>query len=168
MPGLTSACGKTLAESAAVCLEDCKHQAGVSLQLAGLSHEVRLLQWPAVDDQQRRCYNDLDEATEWGACGIAILVIRELTGMSVVQRSKKGLGFDYWLGENDNDNDDDQLFSGIARLEVSGIRFEASTNEIATRVKQKKAQIKPSNHLAPGYVAVVEFGKPTAHVEVGP
>ena len=160
MPGLTSACGKVLAESAAICLEDSKHQAGVSLQLSGISHEARVLQWSAVDDQQRRSYNDLQEATEWGACGIAILLIKELIGLSVVERSKKGTNFDYWLGKDD----DDQLFSGKARLEVSGILLETS-NEIATRVKQKKAQIKPSNHLAPGYVAVVGFGKPTAHVE---
>ena len=163
MPGLTPACGTTLAESAAVCLEDRAHQAGVTLQVEGLKSEVCKLQWSTIDDRQRRCFNDLQEATEWGACGIAILVINKLTGLLVVERSKKGTGFDYWLG----DSSDDLLFLGKARLEVSGILLGQST-DIATRVKQKKAQIKPSNHLAPGYVAVVEFGKPTAHVaEVG-
>jgi hypothetical protein len=92
MPGLTSACGKSLAEAAAVCLEDRKHISGVSLWLTGIQEEERALIWPIVTDQQRRCYNDLQEATERGAYGIAILVAREVTGLLVVERSKKVLG----------------------------------------------------------------------------
>lgn len=161
MPGLTAACGSALAESAAVCLEDRAHQIGVNLRIAGMKAEVFQLEWPSVDEQQRRCYKDLQEATERGAYGVAILVVKEVTGKVVIERSKKGLGFDYWLGEDD----DDLLFSGKARLEVSGM-LSGSTGQIATRVKQKKDQIKPSDHLAPGYVAIVEFGEPTAHVEV--
>jgi hypothetical protein len=80
--------------------------------------------------------------------------------MVVVERSKKGRGFDYWLGD-----DDDLLFVGKARLEISGI-LSGSKAQIAARVKEKKGQLKPSDYLAPGYVAVVEFGQPAAHVEV--
>jgi hypothetical protein len=161
MPGLTPACGTTLAEAAAVCLEDRNHQVGVKLRLNGMNVDVFQLEWSSVDEQQRRCYNDLQEATEWGAYGVAILVVKELTGKVVIERSKKGPGFDYWLGEDD----DDLLFYGKARLEVSGL-LSGSPGEILTRVKQKKNQIKASDHLAPGYVAIVEFGEPTAHVEV--
>lgn len=160
MPGLTPAGGTVLAEAAAVCLEKQNHQLGVELKLAGIAKDSFQLHWASVDDQQRRCHNDLQEATERGACGIAILITKELTGKVVVERSKKGPGFDYWLG----DEDDDLLFTGKARLEVSGI-LEGTTTEIHARVKQKKAQIAPSDHLAPGYVAVVEFSKPIAHVE---
>jgi hypothetical protein len=113
-----------------------------------------------VDDQARRSHNDLQEATERGAYGIAILIVCDLTGMVVVERSKKGPGFDYWLG----DEDDDLLFAGKARLEVSGI-LSGSRSQVQARVRQKKEQVKPSDHLAPGYVAVVEFGTPTACVE---
>ena len=162
MPGLTSACGKSLAEAAAVCLEDRKHQSGTSLHLTGFQKQERALNWSTVTDQQRRCYNDLQEATERGACGVAILVVRELTGLLVVERSKKGPGFDYWLGKAD----DDDLFGNKARLEVSGI-LSGVDSDIKSRVKQKKKQIEPSAKLAPGYVAIVEFSKPTAHLEVG-
>lgn len=101
----------------------------------------------------------MQEATERGACGIAILLAKEVTGKVVVERSKKGLGFDYWLGKDDNDE-----LTFEARLEVSGILL-GSSSDIHARVKQKKAQVVPSNHLAPGYVAVVEFSKPTAHMD---
>lgn len=160
MPGLTVACGMTLAESAAVCLENRKHLPGAQLLHADIKSGAFQLEWSAVDERQRHCYNDLQEATERGACGVAILVVKELTGKVVVERSKKGLGFDYWLG----DGDDDLLFSGKARLEVSGI-LAGTAGQVDARIKQKNAQIKPSAHLAPGYVAIVEFGNPTAHVE---
>lgn len=160
MPGLTSACGTMLAEAGAVCLEDRKHHTSVQLRLTGMSTDALQLDWLTVDEQQRRCYNDLQEATEWGACGVAILVVQALTGKVVVERSRKGPGFDYWLGEED----DNLLFSGKARLEVSGI-LAGTASELNARIKQKRSQVKPSDHLAPGYVAVIEFGNPAAHVE---
>lgn len=116
---------------------------------------------PQNDSLRRRCHNDLQEATERGACGIAIVLVQELTGKIVIERSKKGPGFDYWLG----DSDDDLLFSGKARLEVSGI-LSGTAGQIEGRLKQKKDQIRPSDRLAPGYIAIVEFGAPMAHVEV--
>jgi hypothetical protein len=162
MPGLTSACGTMLSEAAAVCLEHRSHGVGVQLQLVGMKRDGLHLSWAVVDDQQRRAHGDMQEATEHGACGIAILVLRELTGMVVVERSRKGPGFDYWLGQ---DSDDDSLlFSGLCRLEVSGL-LSGTSAQIASRVRAKRDQIKPSNHLAPGYIAIVEFGAPTAHIE---
>jgi hypothetical protein len=160
MPGLTPACGTSLAESAAVCLEDRQHEVGATLRLSGMKTAVFRIEWPPVDERQRLCYNDIQEATERGAYGVAILMVREVTGKVVVERSKKGPGFDYWIG----DHDDDSLFSGKARLEVSGI-LSGTAAQIDARVRQKKAQISPSDYLAPGYVAVIEFGNPSAHVE---
>ena len=160
MPGLTPACGTSLAECAAVCLENREHEIGVTFHLTGMRSEQFPIHWPPVDERTRRSYNDLQEATERGAYGIAILVVHDLTGKVVVERSKKGPGFDFWLGNED----DDLLFAGKLRLEVSGI-LSGPAPVIQSRVKQKKEQIRPSGHLGPGYVAVVEFGRPTACVE---
>ena len=115
---LTSIYGAFLAESAAVCFEDRTHRSGVSLRVRGLADTVFSIHWASVTEIHRRCYNDLQDATEDGAYGIAILMMRELTGKRVVERSKKGTGFDYWIGESD---DDDLIFTNKARLEVSGI-----------------------------------------------
>src|ERR1700730_18242184 len=75
-----------------------KHRSGVTFHLAGVKAAQFLMEWPPVDDQARRSHNDIQEATERGAYGIAILIICDLTGMVVVERSAKGPGFDYWLG----------------------------------------------------------------------
>jgi hypothetical protein len=161
-PGLSSAYGAQLAQAAAVCLENRKHKSGVTFRLAGIRSAQFLLEWPAVDDRARRSHGDLQEATERGAYGIAILIVCDITGMVVVERSAKDLGFDYWLGSGDDDSD--ELFARKARLEVSGI-LSGSRSEAQARVRRKREQVKPSDHLAPGYVAVVEFGTPIACVE---
>ena len=160
MPGLNRTCGTLLAEAAAVCLENREHRTGVTLHLTGVQARQFPMDWPAVDDQAGRSHNDLQEATERGACAIAILVVCDLTGMIVVERSKKGPGFDYWLGKED----DGELFQRKARLEASGL-LAASRSQLQARVRQKREQVRPSDHLAPGYVAVVEFGTPIACVE---
>ena len=160
MPGLTEAWGTMLAEAAAVCLEDRGHQIGIALHLTGLKTDKYPLEWKSADEQARRCYNDLQVATELGAYGIAILMVKDITGKVVIERSKKGTGFDYWV----SDQDDDSLFSGKLRLEVSGI-LAGNRSVLQSRVREKKEQMKPSSGLGPGYVAVVEFGTPIACVE---
>jgi len=162
MPGLTAAYGQMLAEAAAVCLEERQHQSGVRLPRTGLMSEDLYVEWQPVLEQNRRCYADLVQATEWGACGVGILVIQDVTRMVVVERSKKGTGFDYWLGESDYDG---LPFQGSrARLEVSGLRS-ATTAEVLSRIRQKKRQMEPTDGIAPGYVAIVEFSTPIACVE---
>lgn len=165
MRGLSPACGATLAESASVCLEHNAHRIGVSLSVVGTQHQAFQLEWAAVNEQQRRTYNDLQEATEQGACGLAILIVKEFTGLVVAQRLRKGAGFDYWLGEDVASDENEPPLAGKTRLEVSGI-LAGKASDITSRIKQKKKQITPSNHMGAGCVAVVEFSSPVAHVEI--
>jgi len=160
MPAITPAQGQMLAEAAAVCLELRTHQPGVRFAKAGLMPRDVDLIWEAATEQARLCYADKPEATEWGATAIAILLVREITGMVVLQRSAKGTGFDYWIGDEDND----LMFQGLSRLEVSGILV-GTQGQIAARIAQKKKQMDPSDDYGPGWVAVIEFGTPVAHVE---
>jgi hypothetical protein len=162
MPGITPSHGQVLAEAAAVCLEHRQHKPGVIFPQVGLMPEDICVCWQSINDQQQRCYADMQETAEWGACAIAILMIKEATGKVVIERSKKGTGFDYWIG--DSADDWSLPFEGAARLEVSGI-LQGTKSQIDVRMKRKKDQIKPTDHLAVGFVAVVEFGSPIACVE---
>lgn len=74
--------------------------------------------------------------------------------------SRKGTGFDYWLGRKDSNA---LLFQNKARLEVSGIR-RGDEVAIETRVRRKLKQIEPTDALLPGLVAVVEFSSPRTRV----
>jgi len=109
-----------------------------------------------------RAWADPDEATEQGACGIAALLVDALTDYTILQRARKGPGFDYWLGKKGSAS---VLFQDKARLEVSGIRS-GDEREIARRVRQKTKQIQRSNGMLPGLVAVVEFGTPRSRVKL--
>lgn len=160
MPGITSHMGGMLAEAAAVCLQDQKHQSGVEICIVGMQPGQYVLQWAAINAQHKRTYNDLQEATEFGACGIAISLIQKMTGDVVVERSRKGSGFDYWLAKDE----DDLLFGNNKhRLEVSGI-LQNKDGRFEARIKQKQQQISVTKDLGPGFVAVIEFGDPKAHV----
>jgi hypothetical protein len=161
MPALTMAAGQTLAEAAAVCLEFKGHAAGVCFSKKGLMIEDFYLLWSPATEQAKRTYADMKVATELGACAIALLFVKEQLGKVVIERSAQGTGFDYWIGEEVVDG---LPFQGMARLEVSGI-LTGTQAQIQGRIAQKKKQMDPTDASAPGFVAVVEFGTPIAHLE---
>ena len=163
MPALTPARGTMMAECASVCFENRAHAPGVLLRVVGIANAEFSVLWKTVSDVQRRAYNDLEEATEHGVYGVAIILLREITGKKAIDRSKKGPGFDYWIGDTD---DDELIFSNKARLEVSGI-LSGTENNIAARLRTKLEQVRPSDRSGfPAYIAIIEFGQPKARVEL--
>jgi hypothetical protein len=160
MPAITPAFGRYLSEATAVCLESQGHKQGKMLSVQGIEETNYSLTWPAVTEQILRCLNDPEVATGHGAVGIAVLLTKKLLGYSVIQRSRKGTGFDYWLGE-----DSAIPFQNKARLEISGIR-KGDDASIRARVKQKQRQTDPSDETGlPAHVVVVEFSRPAAQME---
>ena len=152
--------GQVMAECASVCLEDQGHGDSVVLSVDGSYRASYRVQRLAITDQMQSTHRDMQEATEWGACGIALLLVRNLTPYTVVERAWKGGGFDYWLG-----NKDDPLYQKRARLEVSGI-LAGDESAISTRIKQKLIQSDPSDDTnTEAYAVVVEFSRPKARVQ---
>lgn len=149
-----------MAEAAGVCLESQGHTPGARLAVSGGNRRSYSLQWPPINAQSRRTWNDPEEATENGAGGIAALLIIQETGYVPIERSMKGAGIDYWLGDADDATD----LEYKARLEVSGIR-RGDNRTVRARMQQKLAQTDPSDPSGlPAYVIVVEFGRPQAEV----
>lgn len=157
-PLLTMAAGQFMADAAAICLEEQGHDSEAILRVVGEFRATYRLERLDVTEPMRASY-DSEEATEFGACGVAILVMRDMTGFTV-QRAFKGGGFDYWLGTLN----EEQPFANAARLEVSGIR-RGNRQQIAARVKQKLAQVRRSDGVLAAYVAVVEFSTPVMRIE---
>lgn len=161
LPGITPAFGQTLAQAGAICFEDQSHLSGVELDVNGTYQAKYQVFWQPITDQMLRCWNDAEFTTEQGAYGVAILLMIDLTDYTVIQRSRKGSGFDYWLGKKD---DKGLPFQNVARLEVSGIR-EGDDSAVKARVNQKMKQVSPTDSTQlPAYVVVVEFNKPLSQV----
>ena len=158
LPAITPAFGETLAQAGGACLESQGHLHGVQLQVRGDRNGRYSLEWPQVTEQILKCFNDPDEATEFGAVGVAILLAKKEIGYSVVERSRRGTGFDYWMG------DESELpFEKKARLEISGIR-KGSSRDVNARVRRKLKQVEQSGNSPAAFVIIIEFGTPLAEV----
>ena len=144
-------------------MESQGHAPGVEIRARGHIVGSYSAKWPLITDQTRRSWNDEQEATEDGASGVAILLVELETPYSVIRRSRKGTGIDYWLGYAS-----DSTFQRKARMEVSGIR-KGNPREVMARVRQKLNQTRASDPIyrdLPAYVIVVEFGTPRAEVRI--
>ena len=83
-----------------------------------------------------------------------VLAIHE-TEYTIIERSCKGDGFDYWMGYRD-----DMLLNRVARLEISGILKESSSNTVEKRLQIKKKQTEQSDSCClPAYISIVEFSE---------
>jgi hypothetical protein len=162
MPGISKRRGGSFKEAAITCLEENGHAPGVSIEVDGDSNLSIKVIWTIEGnaDQRLDSWRDRSEAAEHGAYGIAALLIDLLTEYTVIDRSKKGTGFDYWLGKKGMNA---PLFQDKARMEVSGI-LKGNESDIKGRVRQKENQIAPSDGSLPGIIAVVEFSAPRARM----
>ena len=160
IPAITQALGAMLAEAAGVCLESQGHTVGNTvLVVSGYVSKTHSLNWNPTTPQAHRAYRNKNRATEHGAEGVAILIAHRELEHTVIEASWIGTGFDWWLGE-----ENDETFQRKGRLEVSGIR-RGSDRDIDARASEKLTQTARSDDTGlPAYVIVVEFGRPAAKV----
>ena len=158
------AVGAYFSEASALCFADQFHESGIELKVGGVNRSFYVYWDCQITDQTRRSFADQDELTELGAVGVAILLILEIQSeLTILSRSAKGTGFDYWLC-----NKEQQIpFSkGAARLEISGIMTRNEKNNIKYRLKNKIKQIQQSDDSGlPAYIVIVEFSVPESHIE---
>jgi hypothetical protein len=167
IPGITKSLAQSFVHTCIVCLEKQKHDSGVSLTVYEESRPrtIKLYWEQEINDQIRRTWNDLQEATENGATGLAILLMLKRTQYTVLERSPKGTGFDYWLLDKETVLSSEFVEFRNARLEVSGILNAEKESIIKSRIKDKLSQVAPSDYTnLPALIVVVEFGSPEAHM----
>ncbi len=161
IPAMTPHVGGSCAEAASVCLENQKHISGTTTMTVCGDFEIDVaLTWNTVTDQMISSHRDYQDATENGAYGIAALLVDSFTDMTLVEKSWKGTGFDYWLGEKKMSYD---LFQNKAKLEVSGILC-GTDRDVLTRTNVKLKQVDRSNKNLPAFIVVVEYNMPQSRV----
>jgi hypothetical protein len=162
LPAITPVMGAMLAEALMICLYRNGFESGINI---GVENEKEDLidfeiNWnDDVDIQIDNSWKDQVMATEFGAVGLSVLLVSQLTNYTVVQQSYRSTGFDYWLGIK---NDENGSFMNTARLEISGI-FNGGKSVVKQRVKLKIAQTDTSDYMnLPAYISVIEFSVPFA------
>ena len=116
------------------------------------------VQFPLVTEQMRRTYADSVAAVELGACAVSAVTCEMQLGLQIVEQSRRGGAFDYWLGSPDGD-----LFQGRARLEVSGI-LKGETAQVQGRLSDKLRRLSHQESAWTTWVVVVEFSQPLVHM----
>lgn len=161
IPTLTKYKAAMLKESCVWCLTKCNHQNGVQIAFDICDDSGRYnIKWnDDVDmDGILRAYND-DDAIEFGAEAIALLLIKEKTPYTAIERAVKPSGIDYWLGYKNSIS----LFSKAdARLEITGILTERGSNTVKSRINKKLERPMISENVFPVFISVIEFGQPKA------
>ena len=154
--------GDALAQAGAICLESQNHTPGVALAVRGNvgSARNRRLNWTPTAGGDSALWQP-NQATEWAAAAVAILLVNEETPYRVVEAAARETGIDFWLSE-----DSDLTFQHQARVEVSGIR-NGNDAAVTRRVSQKLTQTTQSDHSqTTAYVIVVEFSRPVAEIRI--
>ncbi len=76
-----------------------------------------------------------------------------------------GTGIDFWMSKRDFDKNETAFHKREARLEVSGILQQTSSNSLNMRVNKKKKQIQLSDSSKlEGWIVVVEFSSPKSKI----
>lgn len=153
--GLSVRNGGFLLEAASVCLNNFDHPIIVKFLVTGPLQADYNLKRLKIAELALNSFADLEEATQFGAMGVAVCILSDQLKWKV-KRSWKGTGFDYWggaIGTGDS-------FKNKIRLEVSG-DLEGSDAEVNQRLRDKLEQTKRSDDLGlPAYAIVVEFSSP--------
>jgi len=157
IPALSKSWAESRFEATIFCLDHNKHQSGIECVHNGNNYNFKLLWKSKVTDTIKRTWNDIQDATEAGAEGMAALFADELTPYEIILRSAKKTGIDYWLGYK---NSGHLIYQKSARLEISGL-INGSNSEFYNRIKDKKKQTEKSlNTKLPAYIAITDFGTP--------
>ena len=158
-PALSEAFCRMIAEACVVCLEEQRHASGVVMEIRGLADAQSHVLWKSFAPEILDTYADAEVATEHGAVAIALLTVKAVTDYSVVRRSMKGTGFDYWLSRAGA-----PPYRHDARLEISGLRA-ADARRLQARIRQKARQTDRSDGALPALIAVVEFSRPVSFLQ---
>ncbi len=158
-PDLTQNWSDERFDACLVCLDYNKHQSGIVLNIIGVAEEDLTLTWTAeVTDKLIRTWRDIQEATEKGAEGMVVLLLKKYTPYKIIERAAKGTGIDYWLSEKMSL----LPFQHAARLEVSG-QIGKDDARYRAKILQKQRQTQQSDYTKlPVYVAIIEFATPKA------
>jgi hypothetical protein len=148
--------------SASRCLREARRRGPIALKLE-FERNVRTLsvRTHRMTAPLLATFNDLQDATEHGAYGLALATAAIELGATIANRSYKGQGFDFHLNPPGHADtvDPDDIFAGTWGLEATGV-LEGDRATIDARLTQKRLQVADASETRRVLIAVVEFSEP--------
>jgi hypothetical protein len=151
-----------MTEAASVTLERAGQRHPAPLTVSGTDTAAFLVHGLPVTDQMRRSYRDERKATDHGACAVAILIIKNLLDLHVIEEACPPSGFDYWVKTPDS-----FLFQEAQRLEVSGMLRQDESRQ-RSRLAEKNRQVLRGSGDVSRIIVVVEFSRFLALIDRRP
>lgn len=149
-----------------VCLEHNNHRSGTEADLRDLNEMLARLElvWKKpIDDNDRRNWGGPSNAAERAGEGMAWLIIHRFTDYTVIRRSLKKTGVDFWLG---NKEDVEKLvFQDKARMEAKGrteLKYDRQIQRVVNKALEQTEQ--SDNTKLPAYIVVTEFSRPVIYL----
>jgi hypothetical protein len=160
-PGLAKTLVDAHAAMAGICMQ--RHHRSPkswSVQIDAEPAEQYDVAWRQPTEQERRSYADDDEATEFGACSLALAAAEAHLGLVAYARAKPRSGVDFYLMATDADvaatvSYDYDTGSSVG-LEVSGIDRDDDA-VVSRRLREKVEQIRRGWSPERALAAVVGF-----------
>jgi hypothetical protein len=158
--GLYEPLCRAYADAACICLSR-HHISPADLTIENRTEIcMREITWEIPNEQIRRSWANVDDATRDGAYCLSLAIIEAEFGFVTLARAETKTGADYYVGCPEA-LDLEKAF----RLEVSGTD-KGDRPIIQSRVKEKLNQLKRGTSNRPGIAAVVGFLKKYAIIEI--
>jgi hypothetical protein len=151
--GVTRAIASAYAEAATVCLGRHHRSPQQVLLQDGTGERQSIAEWSAPDRRALDGWANKDDATEYGAYGLALAAVELTRGVVAVRRAETRTGVDYYLGSSQVPADD---LEASLRLEVSGTD-EGDDTAIQSRLRRKLEQAASGASNLPAIATVVGF-----------
>lgn len=154
-PGVTKVIGPYYEEAAGVCL-DRDHRSPVVISVRDSGTEVlAILTWDVADEAVVRAWaNDID-ATEAGACGLALASVELTRNMVAIRRAETRTGADYYVDMPGTAPDN---LETAVRLEISGTA-DPNHRVLDARLAAKLRQAAAGASNLPAMAVVVGFAQ---------
>jgi hypothetical protein len=159
--GLKRELTDVFAASAAICMERHRTSPTIwSVQFDGNASAEYEVAWQTPTDEDRRSYNNDEEATELGACGIALAAVEAHLGLVALSRAEPRSGVDFYLLAPHPDRfvglAYDFDYPGLVGLEVSGINRDTDAT-MGSRLRAKIQQVRRGSSPYRAIAGVVGF-----------
>ena len=166
IPEMTESLVGYMYDAAVFCFHRHRHNSGIRCEVRSLDETldiVSLIWTRQFTKKIANTFGDTGYAVEFAAEGIACLTIRAYTEYTVIERSQRGDGVDFWLAKRHAD--DNYSLQRSARMECKGIFSARYPSDIMARIDEAIEQSARSDSTdARAYIIAAEFGQPVIYM----